>query len=658
MNQPSVLVVDDEPDNFDVIEALLNGCGYNLHYAVDGQHAIDSLSIFKPDLLLLDVMMPNVDGLEVCKWMSKDPIWKFIPIIIVTALNSKEDLARCLEAGADDFVSKPVNRIELRARVNSMLRIKRQHDLLQASIGEIQQAKAAAELATQAKADFLAMMSHEIRTPIHSVLGMNQLLATTQLTSQQQKYVHTTQISGEMLLCAIDDILDFSKIESGKLDLEQRPLDLQCLLQDITNLVLPKATEKNLHLTYTLAADVPQYIVSDLTRLRQILLNLVNNAVKFTSTGSVTISCQTHQIGSERQGLQFSIIDTGIGIAAADIARLFQPFTQASSSTTREYGGTGLGLTICHRLVELLQGKIWIESELDRGTTFHFTIVAAESPRLDEPVVVPTNQQPVGAILPRQVLIAEDNQIAQEVVVAMFERLGYTPDIVQNGLEVIAAVRAKSYDLVFLDLHMPKLDGLETAKYLVKEWANLGATAERPKLVAMTASAMQGDRESCMAAGMDDYISKPISIEALERTIGKWNQATGGLVETPLAQPQLVTTTLDRTAIERLREASPTLPQRLIHIFLNEEAPQLLDRLAKAIHHGDLVVLCETAHNLRGTASSLGAQKLAQLCQQVEANSDRGDLDDLDLQLDLIITEYHLVRQQLLQLMAAEPELR
>ncbi len=650
MNQPSVLVVDDEPDNFDVIEALLSDCGYNLHYATDGQHAIDSLEIFQPDLLLLDVMMPNVDGLEVCQWMSQSPIWKFTPIIIVTALNSKEDLARCLAAGADDFVSKPVNRIELRARVNSMLRIKHQHDLLQ-------QAKTAVEVAARAKVDFLAMMSHEIRTPIHGVLGMTQLLATTQLTPIQQKYVRTTQVSGEMLLAAIDDILDFSKIDSGKLELEAHPLDLHNLLQDLVDLLLPKATEKDLALSYTFAADVPQYILSDVTRLRQILLNLINNAIKFTATGTVTISCHTAANSAGQHELHFAVADTGIGIAAEDIARLFQPFTQASSSITRQYGGTGLGLTICRRLIELMQGSIWIESELGRGATFHFKIATEAIDRLDALPSVSAAQPPLGKALPREILIAEDNHVARELAVAMFDRLGYTPDFVNNGIEAIAAVRSKSYDMLFLDLHMPQLDGLETARYLVEEWENFDLQYQRPTIVAMTASAMPEDRETCLAAGMDDYLSKPIFLDALERTIWKWQQPTDIQTAPSLAAPAISVVTLDRTAIDRLREVSATLPQRAIQIFLDEEAPHLLEQLATSLPSGNLATIGTAAHSLRGTASALGAGKLAQLCQQLESNSARGNLIDLDRQLDLIVEEYQSLKPQLMQLMTVDLEL-
>jgi signal transduction histidine kinase/HPt (histidine-containing phosphotransfer) domain-containing protein len=648
MNQPSVLVVDDEPDNYDVIEALLVDCPYDLHYAPSGVNAIDRLNIFKPDLILLDVMMPELDGIETCRIIKNHPVWKFTPTVIITALNSKEDLARCLEAGADDFVSKPVHRLELRARVNSMLRIKSQHDRLQVAIAEIQLAKDAAELSARAKSDFLAMMSHEIRTPINGVLGMTQLLSTTQLTAEQHKYVTTAQISGEMLLSTIDDILDFSKIESGKLDLEERPLDLQILLQDITDLLSPKATAKNLTLTHHLATSVHRCIVSDVTRLRQILLNLVNNAIKFTATGGVTIACEAAATPDDNYEIHFSVRDTGIGIAAEDIDRLFQPFTQANISTTREYGGTGLGLVICRRLIEMMQGKIWIESELGQGATFHFTIRAAAIDLHPPQPIAANNSQPLatdrklGETMPLKILIAEDNQINQELALAMFDRLGYTPDIVMNGLEAIDAVRATAYDLLFLDLHMPKLDGIETTKYLVREWENFGLTYPRPKIIAMTANAMQGDREVCLDAGMDDYVSKPIFMNVLEQTVSKWGRSLHSV-----AAELTATATLDRTALDRLRDISPTLLDRLIPLFLNEEAPKLLSAIGASLIAGDTAQICDAAHTLKGTSSALGAVELARLCQQVETQTGQGDLNGIESLLLQTEAEYDLVRQEL-----------
>ena len=314
-----------------------------------------------------------------------------------------------------------------------------------------------------------------------------------------------------------------------------------------------------------------------------------------------------------------------------------------------------MGLTICRRLIEMMQGKIWIESKLGRGTTFHFTIVTAPIDALQrtEPLAATVEQRRLGLAMPLSILIADDNQIARELAVAMFERMGYTPDMVNNGLEAIAAVRTKCYDMLFLDLHMPELDGLETAKYLVKEWGNFGLTYHRPKIVAMTANAMQGDREICLAAGMDDYVSKPVFVDTLERLLWRWGQPNSSLPERSITASNLLSIAhFDRSAIDRLREVSPTLPQRLISLFLNEEAPKLLAWLAASLQDGDLAAIRTAAHTFGGTSNALGARRLAHLCQQLEANSDRGDLDRIEQQIAQIATEYQLVQRELVPLMA------
>ena len=365
MYKPSILVVDDEPNNFDVIEAILRDQDYEVNYASSGQESLESLEILEIDLILLDVMMPDIDGIEVCERIKAIPKYRPIPIIMVTALSAKEDLAQCLNAGADDFISKPVNALELRARVQSMLRIKQQHE-------ELQDAKEAAEAALRIKSDFLAMMSHEIRTPINGVLGMTQLLFTTSLGSDQQKYLNGIQTSGELLLAVINDILDFSKFESGKLALEQIPLNLHQLAADICALLSRQAEAKGILLSLQIDEGVPPFILGDSIRLRQILLNLANNAVKFTDSGSVEVKISLQS--SETVPLLFSVTDTGIGISTEALQKLFQPFIQASISTTRKYGGTGLGLAICQKLIQIMGGKIWAESTSGKGSTFSFAL--------------------------------------------------------------------------------------------------------------------------------------------------------------------------------------------------------------------------------------------------------------------------------------------
>ena len=394
------------------------------------------------------------------------------------------------------------------------------------------EAKAKAEAATKAKGEFLASMSHEIRTPMNGVIGMTQILEMTELTTDQKEFVKTIKDSGQALLTIINDILDFSKIESGMLEIESIDFNLEELVRGVCELLENQALSKQIALKYAIAPNIPKTMIGDLARLRQILLNLVGNAVKFTQNGHVSISVSGKGLEGKYE-LTFAIVDTGIGIQRDRLDRLFQAFTQADNSISREYGGTGLGLAISKRLVNLMEGTIWVESlgqvggsppvnwepqsynPLEtQGSAFYFTITLLINQTINQPQTVLAKEitidEKFAEKFPLRILLVEDNRVNQMVAKLMLKRLGYQISaIANNGLEAVQAVQNDSYDLILMDVQMPKMDGLAATKMIRQGLKSF------VRIVAMTADAMPEDRQACLDSGMDDFISKPISIQDL-----------------------------------------------------------------------------------------------------------------------------------------------
>jgi len=380
------------------------------------------------------------------------------------------------------------------------------------------QARDAALAASRSKSAFLANMSHEIRTPMNGIIAIAELLLETVPGEPQRGYAEIVRNSGEALLALLNDILDFSKIEAGELHIESTPFDLPQAVRQTVDLFALAAERKNIPIAVEIAPETPSWVAGDPWRLRQVLMNLVGNALKFTGRGGIAVRCRPVPDDSGRIGVEFEVSDTGVGMDPATIGSLFRPFTQADDSTTRRYGGTGLGLAISKQLVELMHGRIEASSVPGQGSTFRFTA------GLDRPAssavaeTDPGDAAPREAVLPARILLAEDNAINQKVLSHLLAHLGHSVEIVSSGREAVEAAGAGRYDAILMDCQMPEMSGYEATR-LIREQ---DASGRRLPIIALTANAMSTDRDRCLAAGMDDYLSKPVKIDTLSRVLERW----------------------------------------------------------------------------------------------------------------------------------------
>jgi CheY-like chemotaxis protein len=539
--QKNILIVDDVPENIEVIGEALSGI-YNIQCAFSGQEALDLISEHLPDLILLDVMMPEMDGYEVLVALKSRLATRDIPVIFVTAKNDGESESAALSAGAVDFVHKPVNRDVLRSRVAMQLMLREQKESLRSinkvleskvaertreleqTVDDLMLAKESAEAANKAKSAFLANMSHELRTPMNAIIGLSSILRRKLTEPDHRDKLEKISHAANNLLELLNQVLDHTKIESTGLSLDEGVFRLGMLQENLESLFKDRTKAKGLEFSIIMSEKLHDLTVfGDLMRLQQVVSNLVANAIKFTDAGFVRVEIDTAFENESRLDARIRVSDSGIGIAPEALRRIFAPFEQADNSMTRRFGGTGLGLTICKQLIEAMEGSISVSSALGEGSVFLCIIPLKKSSLVAE---MPTlrsahcqlSGQALAKIANKSVMLVEDEDINREITMEFLQDFAAVRvTTANNGLEAVNLANRQVFDLILMDMRMPVMDGLEATRIIRSQALN-----RQTPIIALTANAYEDDREACLAAGMSDFVTKPVDPDAVLEKLAKW----------------------------------------------------------------------------------------------------------------------------------------